>query len=198
MAVTPYEVIVHPFDVYVAAVGTAFPLVDGSLSAWTQLGTSGSKSFSEDGVVVTHTQTIDYHRAYGDTAPIKATRSTEDMTVGFTLIDLTMAHYNRIWENTLTSTAQSSGVAGIKDIPIKKGLDVGVIAMIIRGASPYGDAWNTQYQIPKVVQSGSPAITFSKSAPAGLSLEYTVLADLTASPASIAMGKLIMQYQAQG
>ena len=89
-------------------------------------------------------------------------------------------------------------MAGIKDINIKKGMDVGVISMIIRGASPYGDAWNTQYQIPKVVQSGSPAITFSKSAPAGLSLEYTVLADLTASPASIAMGKLIMQYQAQG
>ena len=64
MAVTPFEIIVDPFDVYVAAVGTSFPLVDGSLSAWTQLGTSGSKSFTEDGVVVTHSQTIDYHRTY--------------------------------------------------------------------------------------------------------------------------------------
>ena len=198
MAVTPFEIIVDPFDVYVAAVGTSFPLVDGSLSAWTQLGTSGSKSFTEDGVVVTHSQTIDYHRSYGDTAPVKATRSSEDCTVAFTLMDLTIDHYNRIWENTVTSTAQSSGVAGIKDINVKKGLDVGVVAMIIRGASPYGDSWNTQYQIPKVVQSGSPSVTYSKSAPAGLSLEYTVISDLTASPASISMGKIVMQYQAQG
>ncbi len=198
MATTPFEIIVAPFDVYIADVGTSFPLVDGGLSAWVQLGTSGSKSFTEDGVVVAHTQTIDYHRSYGDTAPVKATRSSEDCTISFTLMDLTLEHYNRIWENTLTTTAQSSGVAGIKEINIKKGLDVGAVAMIISGPSPYADAMDFQYQIPKVVQSGSPSVTYSKSAPAGISLEYTILSDLTASSASASMGKLVQQYQEQG
>ena len=113
-------------------------------------------------------------------------------------MDLTLEHYNRIWENTLTTTAQSSGVAGIKEINIKKGLDVGAVAMIISGPSPYADAMDFQYQIPKVVQSGSPSVTYSKSAPAGISLEYTILSDLTASSASASMGKLVQQYQEQG
>ncbi len=46
------------------------------------------------------------------------------------------------------------------------------MALLIRGdASPYGDAYGSQYEIPACFQSGSPEPVFTKGEPAGLALE---------------------------
>ena len=56
---TPYEVVAQPFTLWVAPVGTAFPDVDTAPDgSWTKVGTSGDLNYTEDGVTVTHSQSV--------------------------------------------------------------------------------------------------------------------------------------------
>lgn len=194
----PFEIIAAPFSVYAAPVGEAFPLIDAAPAGnWALIGTSGDENYSEDGVTVVHSQTIEKVRTAGTTGGRKAFRTAEDMMVRLTLLDMSLEHYNKaLNDNAVATTAAGVGTAGFKALNLYRGLDVALMALLVRGeVSPEGDSWKSQYQIPVCFQSGSPEPVFRKGNPVGLALEFDVLEDPSAASAAEKFGKLIVQHQ---
>lgn len=195
----PFEIIATPFTVFFAPTGTAFPdLNDTPPSPWAKIGTSGDRNYSEEGVVVVHGQTIEQFRSLGATGPVKVNRTEESLMIRFTLWDMLLEQYRLVLNsNTVTTTAAGSGTAGVKDVDLYRGIDVTLIALLVRGeVSPEGATFKMQYQIPQCYQSAEPEPTFQKGAPAGLSLELTAIEDPDAASAGVRFGKLVTQNAA--
>ena len=195
MSQNPVEIVVAPIDVYIAPVGEAFPDVDETPAGnWVLIGTNGKESYAESGVMVDHPQTIDPTRVLGATAPVKFTRSSEDLMVGFTLFDLKPIEYARLLnENAVTSTAAASGTPGHDDVNIYRGLDVAQRALLLRIiASALGLTFESQYEFPIMVQDGSPQLVYVKNAPVGLQFQFKGVMDLAAA-AGEELGKLVVQ-----
>lgn len=194
----PLEIIMAPFEVYVAPVGTAFPTVDAAPGAgWTLLGKGGKDNMDESGVTVTHSQTLNPKRTLGSTGNIKVVRSAEELTIGFTLFDLTAEMYaNALNGATVTTVAPGTGTIGTKEINLRQGRDVSLFALIARGPSPELDGANGQYQVPKVYQSDNPKPVFKKDDAAGLLFTFTALEDLTQATEAERFGQLIYQHAA--
>jgi hypothetical protein len=173
----PYEVVVGPQTLYLAAVGVAFPAIDAVPSgSWFKLGTAGTKNYDPAGTTVNHGDTIAEWTGAGSTAPRKAMRTDESFKIGFTLVDLTPEQYAKILDDVaITTTAQSTGVAGNKAFEVLRGLKVKAFALIARGDSAIDDSLAAQYEVACCYQSGQPAPVFAKGAPAGLAVEYTAL-----------------------
>ena len=172
------EIIVQPFRVYLADIGTAFPAVNEDPAVdWGLLGDGGDKSQGEDGLVISHSQTIDKHRTASGTGPRKMTRSSESLMVSFDLVDMTLEVYAKaLSDATITDTAAASGVAGVKSIGLNQGYDVAEFALLVRGdISPYINGSSMQYEIPRVAQVSSPAPGFNKASMAMLKFEFEAL-----------------------
>lgn len=199
MSTAPFEIIVAPLSVYAAPVGEAFPDVDEAPAGnWTLLGTNGTENMEGGGLTVAHNQTVDYHRPYGTTAPVKATRSSEDVLFTFTLWDLLAAEYSRILnDNAVAATAAGSGTPGFDQVNLYRGLNVSRKAWLFRGAdaSPEGTGWNLQFELPIGVLNSSPSVAFAKNAPAGLLFEVMGIFDGSQS-AGEELGRLIVQTAA--
>jgi hypothetical protein len=191
----PYEIIMSPFEVWLAPVGTAFPDVDEApAAAWKLLGTSGKENMDEEGVTVSHGQTLAAKRTLGSTGPVKVARTEEELTISFTLLDLTAEQYARALNNaTVTDTAAGSGTPGVRTFNLRQGTDVSTFALLCRGMSPYDAAMVAQYQVPKVYQSDSPAPAFTKGDAAALKLTFSALEDLNAATEAERFGKFVAQ-----
>jgi hypothetical protein len=179
----PFEVMAGPFEVYLAPVGTAFPAIDATPgNDWELLGKSGAKSYTEDGVKVRSEQNIEKFRPLGTTGIRKVWRTSEDLMVEFTVADATLESYASVLNDaTVTDTAAGIGTAGHRSIPLLQGYDVATYAMLIRGdgLSPYGDGWNTQWEIPIVHQQDNPETTYVKGVPVGLKCTFAATEDDT-------------------
>lgn len=194
----PFEIIVAPFTVYWAAVGTAFPAIDAVPGGgWTKIGASGDRNYSEEGVTVVHEQTVEMFRSLGATGPVKASRTEESLIIRFTLWDMLLEQYRLAMnQNTVATTAAGTGTAGYKTLKIYKGKTVNTLGLLVRGdVSPQGDGWKTQYEVPMCFQSGSPEPVFQKGAPAGLALEFTAIEDPDAASEDERFGRLKVQHQ---
>lgn len=198
----PFEVIASPLTVYLAPVGTAFPAIDdaegGFASGWTKLGTNGTRNYDDDGVTVTHEQTIETWRGAGSTGPVKAWRTEEELMVGFTLVDLSAVQYAKVLNDaTVTDTAAAAGVAGTSEFGLSQGLDVATFAMLARGKSPAGDGFNAQYQVKRCYQAENPEPQFNKGdEPAGLEIQFAALEDPSAENPRERFGTLVIQTAA--
>jgi hypothetical protein len=53
-----------------------------------------------------------------------------------------------------------------------RGTQVAGYAVLVRGISPFNDAFVAQYEVPACHQMGSPAPNFSKQNPSELALEW--------------------------
>lgn len=166
----PFEIIAAPATIWVAPVGTAFPVIDVVPNQdWTRLGKAGDKNISEDGVTISHPQSVEVFRALGSTGPRKIVRTEEDLMISFTLLDLTMEMYRRLLNgNPITQIAAAAGVGGSKKLSMLQGRLVNQFALIAEGPSSYGENWNLRYKVPIVVNIGEPEIVFQKGEPAGL------------------------------
>lgn len=187
MASAPFEIIAAPFTVYTAPVGEVFPLINAAPAGnWAKLGTSGDANYAEDGPQVSHPQTVVYHRVAGRTAPVKATRTGEDLMVTVTLFDLALEQYTKIIGNVaVTVNPPASGIAGFREIDLHRGLSMAEFAVLVRGVSPYGAGasadFNMQYQVYRTVVDSSPTVVLRKGdPPAGLLFTFTALWDATA------------------
>ena len=191
----PYEIIMAPFEVFLGPVGEPFPDVDETPAGnWKKLGTNGKYNLSEDGVTVTHEQTLSLHRTLGSTGPIKAVRTEEGLLVALVLEDLTAEEYGKVLNNvTASDIAPGAGTPGHRDITLRQGPSVASFAMLIKGPSAYGDALAAQYEIPRVVQNGNPAPVFNKGDAAGLACEFVALEDATAATDEERFGLLVVQ-----
>lgn len=176
----PHQITAYPLTVYLAPTGTAFPEIDDAEgafdAAWITLGTEGNLDYEADGVSVGTPQTVETFTGAGSTAPRKAFRTDEGLTLGFTLVDLSPDQFALVMDDaTVTTTAAGAGQAGHKAFSLKRGLDVETFALLARGQSTVNNALNLQFAWPTVFQSGEPAPQFQKGTPAGLAVEFTAL-----------------------
>lgn len=173
----PNEIIASPLEVYAAAVGSTFPDLDATPSnVWTLLGESGSKNYDESGVTVTHSQSIETFTGAGGTAPRKAFRTEESLTLEFELVDLGPdAYAQRINDATVTTVAPTASKVGESKFDLYRGTDVAQFALMARGPSTVEDGMALQFEWPTVYESGEPAPVFTKGEPAKLLVQFTVL-----------------------
>lgn len=194
MATAPFEIIAAPYDVYVAPVGTVFPDVSQTPSgSWLLLGTSGNKNYDDDGVTVSHPQNIETFTPVGLSAPRKAWRTEEGLTIAFNIADVSAAQYARVLNNAVvTNTPAATGVGGQLSVPLLQGLSVSLFALIARSTeSAGGNGFNSQYQVPIVYQGAEPEVQYKKGEPAMLACEWTALWD-----SSLGFGRYVSQNAA--
>ena len=175
----PLEIIAGPIEVWLGPVGEAFPDI-GEVPAgnWVKVGTNGDKNITEDGVSVSHPQTLEVFRSLGSTGPVKAFRTEEDLIISFTLADLTLEQYKFVLNGgAVTDVPAAAGVGGYRKLPLLRGLDVTQYAMLARGLSPYMATGKADYQVPRVVHQGEPEAVFVKGTPAGLLFEMRAIED---------------------
>jgi hypothetical protein len=195
----PFEIIAAPFSAWWAPVGTAFPALGAAPAGdWTLIGTSGDESYDPEGVSVEHSQDINAVRPLGSTAPVKAFRREEDLLIGFTLWDVSLEQYRlALNNNEITTVAAGAGTAGTKSVNLYRGPQVATMALLLRAdVSPYGDAMQMQYEVPRCYQSGNPAPAYRKGEPAGVELAFAALKDPQAATVAEAFGRLVQQHQA--
>lgn len=193
----PYEIIGAPLTLWLAPVGTAFPLIDAAPGvAWIKVGTNGDRNYHSDGVTVSHPATFQKVRPAGATGPVKAFLDEEELMIRLTLWDISLEQYQYALSATVATTAAGVGTAGYKKIGLSRTRTVTEYALLARGVSPYNEAMNAQYEVPRCYQSGAPEPAYRKATPSGLALEFTALEDLAASTASERFGRLIAQHQA--
>jgi hypothetical protein len=168
----PYEIIAAPFEAWIAPVGEAFPAITAAPGVnWTLIGTSGDRNYTEEGVTVSHPQTVEFWRGLGDTMPRKAFRTQEELRVAFELADLSPEQYSLALKNTDAVVA----VVGTQSLDLVRGPDVLQRALLLRGPSPLVATGNAQFEIAQAVQVGEPEVVFTKGAPAALALEFVAL-----------------------
>jgi hypothetical protein len=189
----PQEIVAAPLAIYLAPVGTAFPLVDATPAVtWELLGTSGTKNYGDEGVTVTHGQSVEEWRPAGGTGARKAFRTEESLVIEAVLVDLDAAHYAKVLDDaTVTHTNPSSGVPGTDEFSTQRGLDVQEFALLARGVSPADNTLAAQYEVPRVYQAGEPAPVYVKGTPAGLAVSFAALEDDSAG-----FGTLVIQTDA--
>ena len=198
----PFEIVAQPFTLWVADVGSTFPTIDEDPGAsWTKIGTSGDLNYTEDGVKVSHKQKVEIFRALGSTGPRKAFRTEEEQMIALTVADITLEQYRMALNgNTVTTEAAGVGTAGYKSIGLSRGLNVTQYALLVRGAkaSAYMEDGVAQYEVPRAVVASEPEVVYVKGTPAGLSLEFMALEDLSPASEDERFGRLIMQNTEAG
>jgi hypothetical protein len=172
--VRPYEVIAGVCDIYVAPDGTAFPDVDAAVgTAWRPLGQT------DGGVKVQHAQTIVKHRTDQTTAPVKVTRTEEDLEINFSLVAVTPENYATVLNKLSEANSLDGGTAGNDKVVklYRGGFGVETFELLVRGAhlSPEGD-FNLQYEVPSVYQGAAPEVDFTKEAKALLACNMVAVA----------------------
>lgn len=195
---TPYEIIAAPLTLWLAPIGTAFPLIGAAPAAgWTKIGTNGDRNYTDDGVTVSNSQSFEQARPAGALGPVKAFRTEEDQVISLTLMDMTLEQVQIALGGVApTTTAAGVGTAGTKKIGLSRGRAVKEYALLARGVSPYQDeTMALQYEVPRVYQSGSPETVFKKGEPAGVALEFTALEDLAAANDFERFGRMLAQHQ---
>jgi hypothetical protein len=173
----PHQITAHPLTLWISPVGTAMPKVDTAPAvAWVKIGTEGARDYDAEGVTVTHSQSIETFTGAASTAPRKAFRTDEGLTLGFSLADLSPEQYAKLVDDaTVTTTAAGASTPGNKAFSLLKGLEVSTFALLARGQSTVDNGLALQYEFKNVFQSGEPAPVFAKGSPAMLSLEFTAL-----------------------
>jgi hypothetical protein len=191
----PFEIIGAPLTLYVAPVGTAFPLVSAAPGgSWTKIGTSGARNYTEEGVTVSNPQALTKFRSAGSAGVRKAFRTEDDFMVKVVLADMSPEMVaNGMNSNVITTVGPSSGVPGTKKLGLSRGLKVATMALLARGASPEGDDMVAQYEVPLCYQSGSPSPVFTKGQAAGWELEWTAIEDPNATSDDELYGRLVIQ-----
>jgi len=198
MDTQPYEIVGQPLTLWLAPVATAFPLIDAAPAAeWIKVGTSGDRNYSDQGVTVTHNQTINKVRPAGSVGPRKAFRPDEDLMFGLTLWDVTLEQYaialGHVATDAVATTAAGVGTAGFKKLGLSRGATIPEMALLARGVSPYGDGMAAQYEVPRCYQSANPAPVYNKGVPAGIALQFEALEDESAASDAERFGRLIAQ-----
>jgi hypothetical protein len=192
----PYEIIMSPAELFLALEGEAFPAVDAVPTGnWARLGKAGTRSQSEDGVKVSHSQEIAEHSTAGALGPVKAVRTKEGLAIDLVIEDLTLEAYAKALNGAgIGQIAQAAGVAGAKTMGLSQGIDVTTYSALVRFPSPEGDGMTAQYCIPKVYQKANPSLVFKgDGTAAGLAFQLVALEDPNASSEKERFGYVVEQ-----
>lgn len=179
--------------------GEAFPAIDTAPAGnWDRLGINGVRSQDEEGVTVTHEQSVNEFRAGGSTGPMKAFRTEESLIIAGSLADLTLESYSYVLNGaTIATVAPDADDPGTKTIGLSRGFNVVEFALLVRGISPYDETLSMQYEVPRVYESASAAPQFRKGEPALLAFEFRALEDLDATDDEERFGRLVAAHLPQ-
>jgi len=193
MAMDPREIVVGSLDIYLAAAVEAEDDVDTTPTGnWALLGTSGDENYTEDGVTITHSQTLRQTRAVGATGPLKVNRQEEELMVALVLMDMNLAQLTKLLNNTSVSTDTEPN---IDYIGLRRGPDVTELSLIAKGVglSPSGN-YPIQLYIPRCYNGAdSMAPVFSKGGEVGYSAEFHALEYQSAATAEERFGRWVIQ-----
>lgn len=194
----PYEIVGMPADVYIGAVGVAFPDIDATPNPanWTKLGTNGSLNYTPDGVKAGQPQSFNVWRSLGSAAPRKVFRTEEDGKYGVSVADMTLETLTEaIGSVTPTLVAAGGGTAAHKKIGLSRGLNIPTVALFIRvqGGSPYMADGNLQYEIPRAQYTGSPEVVWRRDNPGVIDMEWMALVDPNAASDEEQLGRIVAQ-----
>lgn len=187
----PFEILLAAAEVYWAPYGTAYPIINvAPAAAWTLIGTAGSLNRTEDGVTITSSQELFDVRVDGSPYPIKEARLSEELLIAFTMLDMTLEHVRLAFNNNAVTTLV--GPPATKHMQLERGSLVTNFALLMRHPSPYNDVLKMQWELHKVSHRGTSEVNFRRTAPAGVRMEFTALADST-KPAGELVGRAIAQ-----
>mgnify|MGYP003977896907 FL=1 len=191
------EIINGAFDVYTAAIDTAYEdIATDSVVGWDKIGTNSTRHYGEEGVVLSANQEMQKHFFAGGTEVLKISRSQEEVIYSFTLFDLVSAQFVKAF-NLATSTtdvAPGSGTGGYQHWDLLRGLTVNGLALLIRGTNKSPDlvTENVQIEVPHVVQIASLEIVHNKADDAGLKFELQAVADYTYNSGNSPYGRILI------
>ncbi len=168
MAIESQEVVVEPFEAYVAPVGTAFPSCSATPAGeWKLVGAHGDMNYSEAGATVTMSQTLATFTPAGSPRPRKVWRTEHVWQVAFEVADMTPETLALLMNN---ATVTGSGE---KKVNLKMGFQIHCFALILKGPSPLNEGKYSQFQVATAYQAANPAPKFAaKGGPAYLAVEF--------------------------
>ena len=191
----PHELIAAPADLWIAPFGTAFPDIDDEpASPWEIISVGGSRSLGEEGITVQMPQSLTFHRTAGTTAPVKASRTEEDLIITATVHDMTVESFARVMgqlSSDIDTVAATPTTPGTKAINLIRGIDMRNYALLVRWPSPYLLDGVTQLEVPNVVMAGSPEPQFSKGELAGMEVQFQAIEDVSNPNEDERFGRLI-------
>lgn len=180
------RIVTAPFTMWLAPAGTEPPKLSTEESsfvtaatAWTKLGESGDKNYSEAGVTVTHSETIAQFQPAGSTVPRKAWRTDEGIEMAGELADLNPEQYALILDNA-TVTHASGGIAGTEPFAytfkLYRGSALHFYAVLLRGPGSVEETRPMQYWFPFCYQAANQTPKFAlKGGPALLAFQFTAM-----------------------
>jgi hypothetical protein len=180
--VTSHEVVSQPFTLWRAPTGTAFPRIDlAPGSPWSKVGTTGDLNYSDrQGIVIRHSGQHQRIVPIGASGPRDAYREGDEWLIALTLVDLSLEQYAlAVGAGDPDITDPSPTAPGWRTLALGRG--IGVLpkqALLVRGdgASPYGENWNIQYEVPLAVQVENAAdIPFRNGEQAGIPVMWLAL-----------------------
>ena len=155
---TPYDTVVGPGSVWLAPVGTAFPVVDLATpaAAWISLGET------DGGLTFTPKRSVKKHYTDQSFAPKKTTVTLRETEVSVALAQITLERLAKILDGqAIVTVAAGAGTAGYRYFTLSAAATLPQYAMLIRVPSPYGDGY-TQIELACVSPSGDQKIVFKK------------------------------------
>lgn len=171
------ELVTAPFELYWAPTGTAFPDVDAAPTApWSLIGTGGSLRYSEDGVTVAWEVETEDVNVLGDIDPVCINITGRDMRVRVRMLDHSLEQL-RIAFN-LNPVVVDPGPPETSTLSLDTGSELTSMALLVRGEgkSPELLGANVQWEFDPVIEVASKELTYVKGQPAGVDLEFRVLA----------------------
>ncbi len=184
MHAAPWEVVMGPAGLWVAPVGTPFPLADAEPSGpWKKVGTNGNRNYTEDGVTVAIAKTTATFTGLGSMAPIKAVNSVVGWQARVGVADLSPDLLALLMNgNTVTKTPASGGSVGFDVIDGLIDPQVAVFACVVRGPSPKSPTGYGQFEVVKAFESSesSELVYVKNGTPTVANLQFTAMEDIAA------------------
>ncbi len=168
MAAESQEVLVEPFEGFVAPVGTAFPACSATPSGeWKAVGKQGDKSYSEAGATVTMSQTLSTFTPAGSPRPRKTWRTEQLWECAFEVADMS--------PETIALLMNNNAVVGAaeKKVSLAMGFQIHLFAFLLKGPSPLTEGKFSQFEVATAYQAANPSPKLAaKGAPALLAVQF--------------------------
>lgn len=122
--------------------------LQGKVDVWTEF---GNNSLTDTGVEITRGQEMFRFRPFGNLGPSKVFRISETWGAKVEVADMTADTYAEAMGLEVTEVAAAAGVAGAKRVPLMRGRNVKLYAVLFRRlVSPYGPGdFSSQYWVPR-------------------------------------------------
>ena len=174
----PFEIVNGPVTLYTGMDGTPPPeiSVPPPNPPWSVLGHSGARSYSDDGVTITPERSYENVMVLGSTAPQKSFLSEQGFMFTVNLVDMTVETLARAMNGAaITEVAAGVGSGGYRAFDLMIEDNASLIAVVIRGRSPYGDGMFAQHWVPRCQVVGVGEYSYTKAEGTMLEVEFSAM-----------------------